>query len=212
MSLRQLLINVGDSFYYSKLARELSGSKSVLDVGCGSNSPLAKIQKTFYSVGFDIFEPSIQKSKKMKIHDEYKIGNLLKMNKYFKPKSFDTVVALDVIEHFEKNDGWELLKQMEKVAKKKVIIFTPFGFTQQHPYDGNPYQIHKSGWRVNDFSRRGYKAYGFRGLRFIRGEYATIKYKPWILWGALSAISQCITYFIPQISYQLLAVKKIKDV
>ena len=40
--------------------------ESVLDVGCGSNSPLAKIKKNFYLVGVDVFEPSIKKSKKEK--------------------------------------------------------------------------------------------------------------------------------------------------
>jgi ubiquinone/menaquinone biosynthesis C-methylase UbiE len=207
MSLRKILVKFGDSLYYSSLQKELNNMKTVLDVACGARSPLSEFKKTFYSVGIDIFKPSIERSKKAKLHDDYRVGNVLNLGKYFKKKSFDAVVALDIIEHLEKKDGLRLLEQMEKIAKKKVIILTPYGFTQQHPYEENPYQIHKSGWYPKEFIKKGYKVLGMRGLRFIRGEYATIKYKPWFLWGIISVLSQYVTLMFPEISYQLLAVK-----
>lgn len=206
--IKKFLTGLGDSFYFSTLEKELDGMQTVLDVGCGSWSPLARVKKNFKSVGIDMYKPSIEELKKLKIHDEYKVGNVLKLSTYFKPKSFDAVIALDVIEHLEKEEGFELLSQMETIAKKKVIILTPFGFTEQHSYDGNPYQIHKSGWYISDFKKRGYKIFGMRGLRFIRGEYANIKYKPWFLWGVISSISQFFVYPFPILAYQLLAVKK----
>lgn len=210
MKLRSLFVNLGDFFYYAILRKELKGVKSVLDVACGASSPLGAIKKTFYSVGVDIFKPSIIKSKKARIHDEYKLGDVLQLTAFLKKKSFDAVVGLDIIEHLEKQQGYKLLKQMELLAKKKVIILTPYGFTQQHPYDKNPYQIHKSGWYPSDFTKKGYRVYGMRGLRFIRGECATIKYKPWLFWGTVSSLSQFLTYFTPSISYQLIAIKKLK--
>ncbi|MBI2028471.1 MAG: methyltransferase domain-containing protein [Candidatus Levybacteria bacterium] len=209
MNFREKLISLGDAFYYATIGKNLVNMETVLDVGCGVNSPLAKIKKNFYSVGFDIFEPSIKKSKKAKIHDKYVTGDILKMKNFFKPKSFDAVIALDVIEHFEKKDGWKLLNQMEKIAKKKIVIFTPSGFTQQHPYDGNPYQIHKSGWDIDDFKKLGFSIFGMRGFRFIRGEYATIKYKPWFIWGIISVLSQFLVYYNPLLAYQLLAIKEL---
>lgn len=209
MGLRQWLVEMGDASYYKVLERELKDIKSVLDVGCGENSPLARVSKNFYSVGIDVFEPSITKSKKAKIHDDYKVGNILKLETFFKPKSFDAVVALDVIEHFKKKDALKLIDSMDRIAKKKVLIVTPYGFTQQSAYDGNPYQEHKSGWNVSDFKKMGYKIRGMRGFRFIRGGEggANILYKPWIIWGVVSALSQPIAYFIPQFASQLLAVK-----
>lgn len=207
MSIHNKLVQIGDFFYYKILEKELVDMKSVLDVGCGGNSPLSRIKKKFYSVGVDIFRPSIKKSKRVKIHDEYKLGNILKINAFFKPKSFDAVIALDVIEHLEKKDGLKLLKDMESIAKKKVIVLTPYGFTKQNPYEDNPHQVHKSGWAISDFQKLGYKVYGMRGFRFIRGEYATIKYKPWFFWGAVAVLSQFLAYFFPQWAYQLLAIK-----
>lgn len=208
MKIRQKLVDLGDLFYYKTLEKELYGMESVLDVGCGDNSPLAKVKKTFYSVGVDVHSPSISKSRRLKIHDEYKIGDVLKIDKYFEKKSFDAVIALDVIEHLTKKDGFLLLKKMETLSKKKVIIFTPYGFSEQHPYDGNPHQVHKSGWYIEDFEKLKYKVFGMRGFRFIRGEYATIKYRPWLFWGGLSTISQFLVYNYPKFAYQLLAIKK----
>ena len=210
MTLRQFFVYIGDLSYYKSLEKELSDAKTVLDVGCGNWSPLANVKKTFYSVGIDIHRPSIEEIKKKKIHDEYKVGDVLELSKIFKPKSFDAVVALDVVEHFEKKESLNLIKQMEKIAKKKVVILTPYGFMKQDPLDGNPFQKHRSGWTIAEFDKMGYRLRGIRGFRFIRGEYATIKYKPWFLWGVISTISQFLAYSFPKLAYQLLAVKEIK--
>lgn len=204
---RSLLINLGDRAYYRALKWQLRGCRSVLDVGCGACSPLAKIKKHFYSEGLDVYRPSIEKSRKAKIHDEYKVADVRKVAKFYKPKSFDAVVALDLIEHLQKKSGLKLLKSMEKIARKKVILLTPNGFTRQDPLEGNPYQIHQSGWTTGEFKQLGYRVYGMRGLKFIRGECATIKFRPWFFWGLVSVLSQPLVYFFPPLAYQLLVVK-----
>ncbi len=50
-----------DHIYY--IERELKGCKSVLDLGCGNNSPLRDIKKDFFSVGVDLFKDYIKLSK-----------------------------------------------------------------------------------------------------------------------------------------------------
>lgn len=212
MGLRQWLVEMGDASYYKVLERELKGMRSVLDVGCGENSPLAKVKKNFYSLGVDVFGPSVKKSKKKKIHDDYQVGDILNLEKIFKKKSFDAVIALDVVEHFKKEEGLKLIAQMEKIAKKRIIISTPYGFAKQSAYEGNPFQEHKSGWYISEFKKMGYKVFGLRGFRFIRGGEggATIKLKPWFFWGTISVLSQPLSFFFPQIAAQLLAVKEKK--
>lgn len=209
MNIKSLAVEIGDSPYYGMIAWELRGMESVLDVGCGSNSPLAKVKKHFYSVGVDIHKPSVSQSRKNKIHDDYKIGNVLDIDKLFKAKQFDAVVALDLIEHLPKQKGRELLIQMTKLAKKKIILLTPNGFIQQIPYDGNEFQKHLSGWDVDDFRKMGFRVYGMRGLKWLRGEYATIKWKPWIFWAAVSTISEALVFFFPRLANQLFVVKDI---
>lgn len=208
MNFNKIVNNYKDKLYYKSLERELRNSASVLDVGCGGDSPLSHVKKTFLSHGVDAHKPSILKSKKKKIHDNYTVGNITKLGRYFKTNSFDTVIALDVIEHFPKNEAFKLIKDMERIARKKVILLTPNGFYPQDGYDSNPYQIHKSGWNTQDLRKIGYKLYGLRGLKYLRGDYATIKYKPWIVVGSLSFISEPLLFKLPGLSYDLFAVKE----
>lgn len=210
LSLNKLIVKYKDVFYFKMLKIHLKNCHSVLDVGCGNESPLYRVKKTFYSEGFDGFKLSIEKSKKKKIHDKYTVGNIVDLHRYFKPKSFDAVIALDVIEHFEKKVALRLIKDLEKIAKKKVILLTPNGFYAQDAYDSNPYQVHKSGWAKIDLENLGYKTYGLRGIKYLRGDYATIKYKPWFLWGIVSFFSEPLLYLFPHLSYDLFAEKKIK--
>lgn len=205
-------MNFGDIFFHKLLERELAGCNSVLDIGCGFNSPIRSVKKTFYSEGIDIHKPSIIQSKKNKIHDKYTIGNIRNLMKYYKYKSFDGVIAIDVIEHFEKKDALVLLKTMEKIARKKVIILTPNGFVGQGHHDDNPYQVHKSGWYKKDLISLGYKVYGLRGIKYIRKELATLKYKPWIIWGFIAFITEPLLYYFSNISFDLFAIKDLRGV
>lgn len=207
MNLRRWLVNLGDWHYYAMISWELRNMRSVLDIGCGSNSPLAKINKHFLSTGIDIHKPSIEISKKNKIHDTYKIGDVFMIDVLFKGKKFEAVVALDLIEHLPRQKGRELLKKMTDIAMKKVILLTPNGFVEQIPYDGNSFQKHLSGWTVEDFTKLGFRVYGMRGLKWLRGEYATIKWKPWFFWAAISTISEVVVFFLPKLANQLFVVK-----
>lgn len=207
MKWRTFLIEIGDFFYYAYLAWQLRDAKSVLDVGCGSNSPLVKVPKHFYSVGVDIHKPSIAASRKRKIHDDYRVGDVLDIGKIFSPKSFDAVLALDLIEHLPQKEGYQLIRQMVKLARQKAILLTPHGFIPQHPYDGNPFQKHLSGWSIKDFQRLGFRVRGMRGLASLRGEYATLKYRPWFFWGLVSSLSEILVFFYPKLAHQLFVVK-----
>lgn len=207
MDLRKLSINFRDIFFYKVLELNLSGCNSVLDVGCGDNSPLRRVKKTFYSEGIDIYRPSIIKSKKNKIHDKYVIGNIGNIDKYYENKSFDVVIAMDVIEHFKKADALMLLRKMEKIARKKVIILTPNGFLNQGHYEDNPHQDHKSGWLTKDLVSLGYRVRGLRSFKFLRGGFASIRFRPWLFFGFIAFITEPILYYFPKFSFHLFAIK-----
>lgn len=211
MDFRGFVASFKDVFFYKMLERSILTSASVLDVGCGSNSPIRTVKKTSYREGIDIYKESLEESKKNKIHDKYVHGDIQKLNEYYKPKSFDVVVALDVIEHLEKRHALRLIKDMETIARKKIIILTPNGFCDQGHYGNNPYQDHKSGWSKKDLGELGYKVYGLRSLRYLRGEFATIKFKPWLLWGFIAFITEPLLYYFPSFSYHLFAVKTLID-
>ncbi|RLF37411.1 MAG: SAM-dependent methyltransferase [Thermoplasmata archaeon] len=195
--------------FLKRLRDEIDGCSSILDVGCGENSPLRWIKNKPYCVGVDAHKDAIKKSKKKKIHNKYIQLDLLKLD--FASKSFDCVVALDVLEHFEKEDGYRFLRKIEKIAKKKVIVFTPNGFLKQGIINKNPYQVHKSGWSVKEMKKRGYKVYGINGWKPLRGEFAKIKLKPGRFWLVVSKMTELVTNWIPVLSFQIFCVKIIEN-
>ncbi len=77
------------------------------------------------------------------------------------PKEWvDTVITLDVIEHLEKEEWLKVLNETIPLARKQVIIFTPYGFIPQEIpewmkdawwLDWAEWQKHKSWWTEKDF-------------------------------------------------------------
>ncbi len=189
------------------IRRELEGCRTVLDLGCGHHSPL-QVCKIPFSVGVDMFEPSLLESRRRRIHSEYIRADVRNLG--FKPRSFDAVIAVEVLEHLIKDEGLRLMQEMETWASKKVILTTPNGYLPQDPYDNNPLQEHRSGWEVEDLHRLGYKVYGSAGLKWLRGQKGQVKYRPAFLWERLSDMTQPAVYRCPKIAFQLLAVKTIE--
>lgn len=156
-------------------------AKTVLDVGSGLGVPMQLIKekiKVKYSVGVDLFQPYIDSLKLKNIHDKYVLADVRRMK--FKAKSFDVVFASDVLEHMSKKDSWALLKNMEYIAKKQVIITTSLGYFYHPPVDNNPLQLHVSGYDVEEFKKRGYKTfkYGRKELLGTGGLVHVVKFDP----------------------------------
>jgi 2-polyprenyl-3-methyl-5-hydroxy-6-metoxy-1,4-benzoquinol methylase len=195
--------------YILSLKENLTDCRAILDLGCGRSSPIEALSKNVYSVGVEIFKPAILQSKEKRIHKDYILAEM--NNLCFRPKSFDAVLALDVLEHLKKAEGLHLIKSMEKIARNKVVIFTPNGFVPQAEYDKNVFQMHLSGWTVNELKRMGYKVNGINGLKILRKEKAELRFRPATLFGRLADISQKLTYHFPHIAFQLLCVKLLRQ-
>ncbi len=183
---------------------------SVLDIGCGYNPQMkiltSRMQK---SVGLDVFLPSIEKAKLIQTHSEFVLEDVKTYLEKMPNNSFDAVIALDLIEHLTKEEGFWLMKQMERLAIKKVIIFTPNGFVPQTPYDNNPFQEHLSGWEIEEMEKEGYKILGFGGYKKLRGERFSIKFKPRIFWKYFSFGTQLFLHNKPKNAYSILCVKNL---
>lgn len=196
--------------YRRLLEREISEDcKTLLDLGCGSCSPIASLKdKLEYSVGVDIFAPAIQQCRKNQTHTENFVLPITQVRKHFKPKTFDCVVALESLEHLEKEDGRRLIKDMQLIAKKKVIIFTTNGFLEQGEMAGNVYQKHKSGWSAEEMRNMGFKVFGVNGFKALRKEHAEIAWQPKIFWERVSLASNPIVEKVPKWAFQILCVKE----
>ncbi len=199
-----------------EIEKHLRECKTILDVGCGENSPISLLERKYTTVGIDGHKPAIELSKKRKIHNVYIFGDIRRLDSLVKKKSFDAAVALDVIEHLKKDDGYKLLDSMERAARKKVILVTPNGFIPQYNRD-NKLQAHLSGWTVEDFTNRGYCVEGIYGTKFcniLRNDEAELRWKPKLFWALVWGILVEITHHLytkknPKYSIGLLAVKEI---
>lgn len=195
--------------YYFLLEREVVGvCDSLLDVGCGRDSPVRHFSGRLNQVvGVDRHVPYLEESRAAGIHHDYRQADVLEIGREFEPGSFDCVVALDLIEHLPKEDGLRLIGMMERIARKKVIIFTPNGFLEQRAYDDNSLQEHLSGWEPGEMRAMGYRVTGVNGWRTLRGERGLIRRRPEWLWRKVSLASQPLTEPRPERAFQMLCVK-----
>ncbi|MHB8076993.1 class I SAM-dependent methyltransferase [Desulfosporosinus fructosivorans] len=150
---------VNDKNFLVTINELLSDSHTVLDIGCGVGETLKNFPCPI-KIGVDAHRPYLEHARygeqfiKLNFRAE-------RLSELFLPKSLDSVTLIDVIEHLEKAVAWDVLRQVEEIATKKVIIFTPRGFFQQLDVDhyglgGESFQRHRSGWEVEDFQNRGY--------------------------------------------------------
>jgi hypothetical protein len=63
---------------------------------------------------------------------------------------YDIALFIDVLEHFEKEDGLRILQTILDHTKT-LIISTPIRVNPQGPYMGNELELHKSQWSEGDF-------------------------------------------------------------
>lgn len=183
----------------------------MLDVGCGSDSPLARLEGPVgTSVGVDIHEGDLRECRRRGIHDHHAVLDVQMLRTAFRPRSFDCALASDLIEHLEESAGYELISAMEELARRRVIVLTPNGFLEQPPDPDNPWQEHVSGWTVDEFERLGYRVLGVNGWKPLRTMYAEIRFRPLPLWDRVSVLTQPVTERRPRRAFQLLAVKDLR--
>ena len=196
--------------YEEHLEAAVGDAESVLDVGCGGNSPLGRFaRRPPAAVGVDLHEPSLDRSRAAGYHDEYRRLDVLAIADEFEPDSFDAVVAFDLLEHLSEEDGRRLISAMETVARRRVVLLTPNGFVPQDEYDDNPLQAHRSGWTPDELAALGFQVRGVNGLRVLRGEQGAPRFRPARVWGRLANASQTIVYTRPKAAFHLLAVKEL---
>jgi hypothetical protein len=197
--------------YHRYLEDAAGNGESLLEAGCGDDSPFGHFKHNFRrSIGVDLFEPAIERSRAAGIHDEYVVGDVRELAALFEPNSVDVVAAFDVIEHLTEPEGRRLLDDMERIARKRVVVFTPNGFLHQGEYAGNPWQVHSSGWPARKMRRLGYRVRGVHGLRWLRGEYSNLRFqRPLALWNLVSDLTQPVTYRVPDLAFQIVCVKEL---
>jgi hypothetical protein len=132
--------------------------KSILDIGIGFgkwgvlfreyldiwNTKTGYKDRQVEIIGIEGF--SGYKNSIWKVYDKVYIGSILDM-KEITSKEYDLIFMGDVIEHFTKKQGLELLS---KLKYKNIIIITPGMVSPQQAVYNNLYEVHKSEWTQTD--------------------------------------------------------------
>lgn len=200
--------------YMRVLKKSIGNPATILDLGCGDGSLMGILSKgeKWKITGIDIYPKAIESARKSNIYVKVLRGDLLKTirNNNLKSK-YDVVFFSQVIEHVTRNQGEKILDEIEKIAKKRILVGTPRGFMEQpHEFlDGNPHQVHKSGWSIEDFTSRGYRVFGvgFLPIWSHHGFGRDANFFRKILSNVVSYLVSPIVYYFPSLAAGIIAIK-----
>jgi len=182
-------------------------AKTILDVGCGQGEPMSFINKrrNFKVTGVDLFQPYLEKARRKAIYQDLINCNALSLP--FEDKTFDAVICMELLEHLEQTDGILLLDELERVARKQILLTTPTGKYEQDAYDGNSYQEHKFLWTPESLRSYGYKirGTGIKGLPRSEIKSSIIRY----LRDGTYALGGIVSFSLPQLGCHVVGDKKL---
>ncbi|MGC4378833.1 glycosyltransferase [Fictibacillus sp. Mic-4] len=135
--------------------------QSILDVGVGFGKygvllrealdiPHERYSKEQWQVKIDGVEgfSGYQNPIHSYVYNQMYYGNIV--NLIDQLGKYDTILLIDVLEHFQKDEGLRLIASLLEHANKSLIISTPIYPGEQKEYIGNQLEEHKSRWSIVD--------------------------------------------------------------
>jgi|GEM_PF-3175597 ubiquinone/menaquinone biosynthesis C-methylase UbiE len=135
-------ILVNEHWLRYKFIREHLTTEKVLDIACGSGygSYYLSLNNGLHVIGADVSSDSINKAKKSYQKDnlQFQVANALSLP--FADSSFDAVVSLETIEHFNISDQKLYIVELKRVLKPegKLWLSTPNAQASKHK---NPWHL-----------------------------------------------------------------------
>lgn len=132
--------------------------ENVLDVACGL-SLKSQYLKPGFIMGVDLYLPYL---KAITYKGNYSVikYDVRCLEEIFLDNSFEIVYCLDIIEHLKKDESYQLLETVMRIAKKAVVVETPKGYVPQNidiqGFDADHFQTHRCGWEVTELEDLGF--------------------------------------------------------
>jgi len=139
--------------YLDPVVLPLLKGTSVLDAGCGMGRWGALIESNYWEAklprapavdGFDVFAPNVEHCRARGVYRrvwEHRMPEPLE-------GSWDTVLAVEILEHLPQQDVAPALAAFEAAARERVIVSTPNGPAYRDGHDTptgfNSYEAHIS--------------------------------------------------------------------
>ncbi len=159
MTKKYKTFNTGDADWLQKY---VVPTDEVIDFGCGL-MPTTRKLKCKKLIGIDGWLPYIDQLRKelsgLKHVYLWHLDLDASLLSVARSGSTDVSLVIDVIEHFEKDDALSLIKQIERISRKRVIIFTPDGFQPQEAEGNREYQQRRCGFIPSEFEDIGYEVF-----------------------------------------------------
>jgi hypothetical protein len=187
----------------------------ILDIGAGSasywNEPIFNTCKNLEIILLDASMDAYSSFPDSRHKFKREIGIVPSNLNQYADSEFDLVVALDLIEHLDKSEGYLLLYEIDRISSNSSLIFTPNGFSWQPPSLNNPYNAHISGWSPKELRDMGWtKQIGNTGWKFATSSYGLPKYKNKVLL-AFMILSLPLSKLFPSLSFSFTAIKRTKS-
>jgi len=101
------------------------------------------------------------------VYDQFYAGDIRQLDRLVPAESrYDLALFIEAIEHFDKAEGFQILEQIARRARR-VLVSTPWGFRPQE-IPGNPFETHRSGWYPWDFRQQ----YHIHRVRIFPGHFS----------------------------------------
>jgi hypothetical protein len=191
------------------LARELAGCETALDLDCGYRSSAGRYGFRS-SIGLDSSEPYLRESRRRAVHKEYVKADISFIP--FRPKSFDVIIAVETLDRLTREEGAALLRGMEELARKRVVVTTSNRHLEHRTDVGHGAKEHKPGWEAAELVSLGFKVRGSGGWQKVGWGMSKMKHKSAIVRVLASIRQQLRAYYRPDSADQLTAVKHVDSV
>lgn len=151
-----------------KFVREATeNGESLLSLCCGIGLELSGLS-TEKVTAVDIAPQYLEKVKDRCPQARTECYDSLEYLKTQPSESVDVISIIDGIEHMDKKTGLKLIDEMKRVAKQKILLFTPEGhkedgYLKNEPHNAwgiegaDHHQTHKSGWTRLELKDLGFQ-------------------------------------------------------
>jgi hypothetical protein len=132
----------------------VKGCQSALEIGAGEGNNL---RNTYAKrrVAIECYRPYVKQGGDV----EFLVGDALKILPTLASKSFELILMIDILEHFWREDAEFVLREVDRIASKKVLLFCPEGLMIQNETWHDDYRewseglTHRSSWTAQELEK-----------------------------------------------------------